>query len=283
MGGGVEMSIDERTIVADVKSYIDSLDGFRAEVEEHAEKIKRMDLTIYYGRRLICTAEFKRPTTIEGKTPRNFDVVMDAFLKASNKNPPPRFFVTSNFNETILWDNSDTTKPVMARDVYTIYLERKINNDEDFEDDEVREEIKRKMQGLVSYIKELYEGTKKAHYKPLGESFILGLNAHLESAASVIKRHVPDKVLQKWWKDQGYVPKVTFDDSDREKIAKYSLYVLANKVVFYYVLRRMFPAIRKIDANKEGIDDLKAELGFMLQRREEGVRRLRNRIRGKRG
>ena len=254
------MSVDERTIVADVKSYIDSLEGFKAEVEEHTENMKRMDLTIYHGRRLICNAEFKRPTTIEGKTPRNFDVVMDAFLKASNKNQPPRFFVTSNFNETILWDNSDVSKPVMARDVYTVYLDRKISRDEVFEDNEVKEEIKKKMQELVLYIKDLYEGIKKVYYKPLGESFILGLNAHLESSASVIKRHVPNKILQRWWKDQEYSPKISFDDSDREKIAKYSLYVFANKIVFYYVLRRMFPAIKKIDANKADIDGLKAEL-----------------------
>ncbi len=254
------MSIDERTIVADVKSYIDSLEGFRAEVEEHTPNMKRMDLTIYRERRLICTAEFKRPTTIEGKTPRNFDVVMDAFLKASNKNNPPRFFVTSNFNETILWDNSDVSKPVMARDVYTLYLDKKINRDEDFGVDDVKEEIKEKMQDLVQYIVDLYEGVKKAYYKPLGESFILGLNAHLESAASVIKRNVPDMILSKWWKEQEYVPKISFGDSDREKIAKYSLYVLANKIVFYYVLRRMFQTIKKIDTNKGSTEELKAEL-----------------------
>ncbi len=254
------MSIDERTIVADVKSYIDSLEGFRAEVEEHTPNMKRMDLTLYNGRTLICTAEFKRPTTIEGKTPRNFGVVMDAFLKASNKNKPPRFFITSNFNETILWDNSDVNKPVMARDVYTLYLDKKIIKDDDFEDDDVKEDIKKKMQELVQYIEDLYEGVKKVYYKPLGESFILGLNAHLESASSVIKRHVPNKILQRWWKEQDYAPKISFSDSDREKIAKYSLYVLANKIVFYYVLRRMFPPIQKIDANRERIEELKAEL-----------------------
>ena len=123
------LNVDERTLVADVKSYIDTLDGFRAEVEEHAEKVKRMDLTIYHGKKLICIAEFKRPTTIEGATPRNVDVVKDAYFKSSSKSPPPRFFVTSNFNETIVWDNYDTSKPVMARDIYTVYLEKKIKKD----------------------------------------------------------------------------------------------------------------------------------------------------------
>ena len=88
--------MDERTLVADVKSYIDELENFRAEVEERSVKIKRMDLTVYSKQKLICTAEFKRPTTLEGATPRNFNVVSDAHLKASNMNPPVRFFITSN-------------------------------------------------------------------------------------------------------------------------------------------------------------------------------------------
>ena len=56
----MKLSVDERTLVADVKSYIDYLEDFRAEVGEHAERIKRMDLTIYHGKKLICIAEFKR-------------------------------------------------------------------------------------------------------------------------------------------------------------------------------------------------------------------------------
>ena len=89
--------VDERTLVADVKSYIDKLPNFRAEVEQHTNNL-RMDLSVYYNNKLIFNAEFKRPTTIEGKSPRNIDVVNDAFLKANTNNTPSRFFVTPNFN-----------------------------------------------------------------------------------------------------------------------------------------------------------------------------------------
>ena len=256
----MKLSVDERTLVADVKSYIDSLEGFRAEVEEHSARTKRADLTIYHDDKLICIAEFKRPTTLEGATPRNVDVVDDAYNKANHAKNPPRFFVTSNFNETIIWDNYDTSKPVMARDVYTIFLERRVKNDDDFNLDETKEEIKTKMQELALYIYDLITGVKKAQYKPLGESFILGLNAHLESASTIIKKNVPNNILQKWWKEQNYLPKVIFDGYDRERIAKYSLYVLANKIVFFYVLKRMFPKIKGINYKKNNISDLKSEL-----------------------
>ena len=252
--------VDERTLVADVKSYIDKLPNFTAEVEQHTDNL-RMDLSVYYDNKLLFNAEFKRPTTIEGRSPRNIDVVRDAFFKANNNNPPSRFFATSNFNETIIWDNSDNTKPLISRDVYTINLDNKIKKDDDFNKNEIKTELESKMQALAEYIRDLYIGTKKAYYKPLGDSFILGLNDHLNTAVDVVKRYVPENILRKWWDEQGYEPKVTFCDEDKEKISKYSLYVFANKIVFYYVLKRSFNSIGDIKINdNENIKDLENEI-----------------------
>ncbi len=252
--------VDERTLVADIKSYIDELPGFRAEVEQHTNNL-RMDLSVYYNNNILFSAEFKRPTTIEGKSPRNIDVVKDAFYKANTNNPPSRFFVTSTFNETILWDNLDNSKPLISRDVYTINLENKIKNDNDFNKNDVKNEIKSKMQGLSEYVKDLYNGTKKAYYKPLGDSFILGLNDHLNTAVDIVKKYVPENILKKWWDEQGYEPKVIFDDDDKEKISRYSLYVFSNKIVFYYVLKRSFKNIGDIKVDDNGnIKDLENEI-----------------------
>ncbi len=252
--------VDERTLVADVKSYIDELPNFSAEVEEHRNKL-RMDLAVYYENKLMFNAEFKRPTTIEGRSPRNIEVVNDAFLKANTNNIPSRFFVTSNFNETIIWDNSDNTKPLISRDVYTINLENKVKNDIDFNKNDIKAEIKSKMQALAEYIRDLYNGTKKAYYKPLGDSFILGLNDHLNTAVDVVKKYVPENILKNWWDEQGYEPKVIFEDEDKEKISRYSLYVFANKIVFYYVLKRSFKSIGDIKVNDDGnIKDLEDEI-----------------------
>ena len=252
--------VDERTLVADVKSYIDELPNFSAEVEEHRNKL-RMDLAVYYENKLMFNAEFKRPTTIEGRSPRNIEVVNDAFLKANTNNIPSRFFVTSNFNETIIWDNSDNTKPLISRDVYTINLENKVKNDIDFNKNDIKAEIKSKMQALAEYIRDLYNGTKKAYYKPLGDSFILGLNDHLNTAVDVVKKYVPENILKNWWDEQGYEPKVIFEDEDKEKISRYSLYVFANKIVFYYVLKRSFTSIGNIKIKDDGnIKDLEDEI-----------------------
>ena len=46
---------DERTLVADIKSYIDELDnGFKAEVEEHPQgSITRVDLIVRYNNQVL--------------------------------------------------------------------------------------------------------------------------------------------------------------------------------------------------------------------------------------
>ena len=71
-----------------------------------------MDLSVYYNNNILFSAEFKRPTTIEGKSQRNIEVVNDAFIKANTNNPPSRFFITPYFNETIISNNSVNNKHV---------------------------------------------------------------------------------------------------------------------------------------------------------------------------
>ncbi|MGC8981922.1 MAG: hypothetical protein ACP5JU_03170, partial [Minisyncoccia bacterium] len=115
--------IDERTLVADIKSYIDKLPNFEAKVEEHTKQKKRFDLIVYYNKNILFTGEFKKPTSNEGKTPRNADLVEDAFTKANSNSPTiPKYFITSNFNETIIWDNTAINRPLMERDIYTFVL-----------------------------------------------------------------------------------------------------------------------------------------------------------------
>lgn len=122
---------DERTIVADIKSWIDELSSkdFRAEVEEHIEE-KRSDLRVFHRDRILFNGEFKRPSTIEGRNAKAASLVRDAFVKASEMQPvPARFFVTSNLNETVVWDNADQSRPLMSRDVDAFKLTPEIRND----------------------------------------------------------------------------------------------------------------------------------------------------------
>ena len=243
--------VDERTIVADIKSWIDELSsqGFRAEVEEHAEE-KRTDLRVFHRNRILFNGEFKRPFTIEGRNAKSAPLVKDAFLKAASI--ASRFFVTSNLNETVIWDRSDNTRPLMSMDVQAINLIPAIKSDADLEREEHRNALKSVMQQLAEAVHSLSR-RKTAQYKPLGESFIEGLNSHLGAAVISAIKHIPDKPLRPWWHEQGYLPPAEgkFTDEHRERMARYSFYVLANRIVFYYVLKRTFTELPDIHVPEE--------------------------------
>ncbi|MBX8633810.1 MAG: N-6 DNA methylase [Thermoplasmata archaeon] len=243
--------VDERTIVADIKSWIDELSvgGFRAEVEEHAEE-KRTDLRVFHRNRILFNGEFKRPFTIEGRNAKSASLVKDAFVKAASI--PSRFFVTSNLNETVIWDRSDSSRPLMSMDVQALDLTPTIKNDADFEREDCRNALKSLMQHLVETVHSLSR-SKSAQYRPLGQSFIEGLNSHLGAAVAPAIRHIPPKSLRAWWREQGYLmpPGDRFTDEHRERMARYSFYVLANRIVFYYVLKRTFVGLPGIHVPDE--------------------------------
>ena len=250
---------DERTLVADIKSYIDELDnGFKAEVEEHPQgSITRVDLIVRYNNQVLFNGEFKRPYTIEGKNPRSAELVDDAFLKSVKLSPPARFFITSNFNETVIWDNKEQDRPLMSRDIDDIKLAAQVKTDEDFKKDYIKLAIKETFQAITKAILEFYQGVKQTQYKPLDESFIIGLNSHLNSAVDIAFKYVSEAVLKKWWKEQGYEPVEKFGEDEKRRISRFSLYVLANKIVFYYVLRRSFKELGEIN-----LEDLESITGI---------------------
>ena len=251
---------DERTEVAEIKSYIDELgNGFKADVEEHpAGSSKRTDLIVRYNNEILFNGEFKRPQTIEGKNPRSSELVDDAFLKSQKLLPPSRFFITSNFNETIIWDNKESDRPLLSRDIQVCTLTPLIKQDTDFTNDDIKEALKYKFQNLAKTILDLKNGKMKSEYRKLDESFIINLNSHLNAAVDTIYRYIQDKPLRKWWNDQGYEPLETVGDNEKKRMARFSLYVLANKIVFYYVLKRTFKNLSELDiSNFTDIKEIK--------------------------
>jgi type I restriction-modification system DNA methylase subunit len=237
---------DERSIVADLKSYVDELRGesFNATVEKHASGITRADLVVRYKGNILFNAEFKKPTVIEGRNPRSGELVEDAFLKSQKLETPSQFFITSNFNETILWDNRDATVPLMSRGVRTFSLPTTIKKEEDLESNTFNNEIREIIHNVTRTILDLFQNNVKIHYKALGDSFIEGLNAHLGVAADIASSRVPVGIMRKWWKEQQYAP-TDFGEPERKLISRYSLYVLSNKIMFYYVLSKTFNDLPK--------------------------------------
>ena len=264
---------DERSIVANLKSFVDELrdEGFDAIVEKHASGITRADLVVRYKGNILFNAEFKKPTVIEGRNPGSGELVEDAFLKSQKLETPSQFFITSNFNETILWDNRDATVPLMSRGIRTFSLLKTIRKEEDLESNIFNNEIREIIHNVTHTILDLFQNKVKIHYKALGDSFIEGLNAHLGVAADVASSHVPVGIMRKWWKEQQYAP-TDFGESERKLISRYSLYVLSNKIMFYYVLSKTFTALPKeirIQESMERIGDIEKTIKSAFNKAKE--------------
>jgi hypothetical protein len=234
--------IDERTIVPWVKEWIDELNNFRAEVEEHVQA-KRNDLIVFFDESLLFTGEFKRPTVVEGRSPRNIELLRDAYQKAAEKGAS--FYVTSNFNETVVYDRRDSTRPVVMQEVDAFTLPDLITKDDDFRDPHFKILLEEQTKAVARRILSLKDA--KVSYRPLDQTFLLGLQAQLSAAIEATVDTVPLRVVRKWWREQGYLPVADFDREHKQRLARYSLYILANKIMFYYVLKRSFPSLPVIE------------------------------------
>ena len=118
---------------------------------------------------------------------------------------------------------------------------------------EIRSLLEEQFKKIVIQILDLDQNKILRPYKVLGESFVEGLNTHLEIAAETAIQYVPLNLLRKWWKEQNYEP-TDLGDKEKERMAKFSFYVLSNKLVFYYVLKRTFTSLPEI--NVDGINDI---------------------------
>ena len=248
---------DERTLVADIKSYIGELPGFSADVEERQSSgLKRLDLIVRYKGNILFNGEFKKPTAIEGRNPRSADLVYDAHIKSQTLQQPSQFFITSNFNETVIWSNRKAeTRPLMSRDVETVELPLKINDETDFERNDIKEALRETFKKIAEKILKYYQNLETVEYLPLGDSFIKGLNSHLNTAAEMAYKYIKIDVLKRWWDEQEYEPVTKFTDTEKKRLSKFSMYVLANRILFYYVLKRTFKELKEIDlGNEENIN-----------------------------
>jgi len=244
-----------------LKECIDQIGGFSADVEEHTQT-KRDNLIVFYKGALLFTAEFHRPTVAGGRPPRNISIIRGAHQKASEEGA--NFFVTSNFNETVIYDRRDSTRPMLMQEVVSFPLGETIKKDEDFRDAHFKQCILEVTKKVTLTLLQLSGAA--ASYRPLDQSFLLGMEAQLEVAVEATAETIPPAILSKLWREEGRTPMPECSRGHREKVARYALYILANKIMFYYVLKKSFPSLPVIDTDEaHRIEDLRELLGARFQ------------------
>lgn len=264
------MTINEWTFTADVSSQINVLLQNRPDLPFSSSKVeergkgsnKRRDLTLYdRSNQVVITGEVKMPENPEGRSPYQEGLVMDAHDKA-NRAGVEHFF-TWNVNKCVLWRTFEKGKPITER--YEEELDAfpaPIRTSAELQHPRVQDQLNRFITRLLERCAALITGAQPLKLFPLDDKFIRVWEAGLLPVATdtlhaINERYESDKhfktQLNKWMRDeQGW----TLSDEEDilrdnlERAAKFSCYVLANKIVFSKALRLRFPDMDELTIKK---------------------------------
>lgn len=215
---------------------------------------KRRDLTIYdRSDGVAITGEVKLPYMSDGISPFNESVVDDAIKKALKVGSP--FFLTWNVNRIVLWKTDQPGIRLEERSIHDQTLTR-VRDAADLAAPAFQDDIRK---GLVQFLERAaaaFRGDLPLGRRPLDTFFIDVLEAGLDRPILTVQHAIetkygkdgPFKVkLDRWMRDvQGW--HLSDDEliqrDNLERAAKFSCYVLVNKIVFYLAMRRRWNKLK---------------------------------------
>ncbi|BAZ28472.1 type I restriction-modification system methyltransferase subunit-like protein [Cylindrospermum sp. NIES-4074] len=221
-----------------------------ATVEETVKRsAKRHDLVLFdRNNKKVLTGEVKRPENPDGRNPMSNALLEDAFLKASRSGIP--YFFTWNINRCVLFDGLKNA-PLIERDLEHFYvLQPPIKKSDELRDGRREAELKKFLIRFLERFAAISVGREALPTVPLDEKFLLVWEAALEQPVAQtlgtlyqqcsIDREFTVK-LNTWMREKlGLIlsddPEIRADNL--ETAAKFSCYVLANRIIFYKALRR---------------------------------------------
>ena len=172
--------------------------------------------------------------------------------------------VAWNINRCVLWKTFEQGKPIIERYIENFELSKKIRSSQELYSDDVQNNIRDFLRSFLERSAAIITGAQPMLWLPLDEKFIVIWEAALdplvlETQAAVESKYANEKrfktQLDAWMRDeQGWTISSKDEELIRENLeraAKFSCYVIANKILFYKALRRKFarmPALR-IPAN----------------------------------
>ncbi|MEM3872320.1 MAG: N-6 DNA methylase, partial [Nitrososphaeria archaeon] len=193
------------------------------------------------------------------------------FLKASKIGAP--YFATSNIQNLVLFDSFERAS-LMDRRKGVYRISPSIGHPNDIVRENVRKEIEEGLRAFLLSFSEIYRGIKPLPTLAVDEFFIYNLRWFVDSLSIPLTEALQNefeknlefkKGFQQWFSEQGWTPPLNtknyYDEFNRA--ARQYLYLLANKLMFYLVLKLHIPQLSelKIDEAKNG-----RELKALLQK-----------------
>lgn len=264
--------ITEWEFTADVASQINEILKKRVDLpfsEAKCEQrkigtIKRRDITLLNRvKKPVFTGEVKMPDKRDGRSPLNESVVIDAHNKANAIGV--EYFFTWNVNDCVLWKTFEQGKSITERHLeFLKAFPAPIIKSDDLLMPRVQEQVKSFLEKLLDRCAAILSGEKPLAKLPLDETFIRVWELALmpivrETLFAINTKYSSDSIfkknLEKWTREeQGWVTLQTDEEAIRENLersAKFSSYVLANKIVFYKALRRQFPKLNELAISED--------------------------------
>lgn len=264
------MSVDERTFVAEVASWVTSILDRRpdipfgpAKVEERATgNMKRHDFLLFRRgtTRVALTGEVKMPDSPKGKSPFDGELVEDAYEKASRKGVP--YYFTWNVRDFVLFQTHKDNVPFMDRRVEGPKHVADATVSDDVRRPEVAASIQAFLERFLEDFAALDAGKRPIQDLPLDRRFMLRLEAALEEPISFTEEEL-GKICRKdstfrnklnnWMLyEQGW--DVAQDEEglriNHARAARLTCYGLVTRLVFYEVLRRRFRVLAPLTGMK---------------------------------
>jgi hypothetical protein len=261
---------NEWSFTADVKEWISEIlrtdpalgSVFsEAKVETPTEiqaTTKRRDLTLLDAKgKPALTGEVKLPYKPDGRSPYADALTEGAQAKALKVGAG--FFFTWNINRFVLWRTFEQGKSLQELAIKEFKIVSVQNEDAllpPLTIKRIREEF---LPEFLRYFAKLYTGEEPIRYQPLDERFVARLEAALDvpialTLAEITQRYHDPKQkafrreLDHWMRDdQGWLLSESEPilRDNLERAAKFTCYVLVNKLVFYEALRRRYRDLKK--------------------------------------
>jgi methylase of polypeptide subunit release factors len=279
----------EWTIVGDAKSWMDALldrhgsnaPFARVKLETRASgSLKRRDLTILdRSGVVVLTGEVKVPYAPDGASPFVESTVLDARRKAQTAGSP--WFFTWNLNELVLW-RTDSVAELSGDRGFRTWAITAIRRREDLESPRIQIALRDGIERFLLEFMAIAVGAIEVPRRQPDEYFVHTFDSFLTlpilnaTRALITRDNQPTarEALNRWMRDeQGWL---LLGDRDEllARAAKFAVYGVANKLVFYDALRKRFsdlPALvidETVDTG-EGLTDRLATF-FDTARHETG-------------
>jgi len=198
--------------------------------------------------------ELKRPMY----NPFDEEIVERTFVYAAKLGAP--YFATSNMQNIALFSSSEDV-PLMDRRK-GFYKISSIARPSDLIREDAKKEMKGGLRDFLLKFTEIYSGKQLLPTIPVDEFFVYNLRTLVDSLSTpltdaIIKAFNTDAVFkrgfQNWFVEQGWTPPLNsnvryYDDFNRS--ARQYLYLLANKLMFYLVLKTHVPDLPDLSVGK---------------------------------